>query len=250
MLGRFLGFSIEARRRAASFDFYRSLGFEPVAVDDGDAVPYAAFSDGTVAIGLHDAGPFGDAGIAVEAPGPVPTFVRPNLQTYVRGLRRLGIELELERLAADEFNQVAFCDPDGHPIRLVEARTFSPGAWNSRNVAACGEFLELSIAARAIGHSQTFWQALGFETVARGDDPHPWIRLAGHGLVIGLHERAPFAPGLTFHARHLAARYEYLKAKGLDGRRGGPLAAAPERCVTLLAPEGTPLYLLDAGDGD
>ncbi|HEY8521470.1 MAG TPA: hypothetical protein VIN61_15445 [Gammaproteobacteria bacterium] len=248
MLGRFLGFSIEARRRAASFDFYRSLGFEPVPVDDGDAVPYAAFSDGAVAIGLHDAGVFGDT--AIEPPGPVPTFVRPNLQSYVRGLRRLGIELEFERLAADEFNQVGFCDPDGHPIRLVEARTFAAGSWDSRNVAACGEFLELSVATRTRAGSQTFWEALGFETVAEGDDPHPWIRLAGHGFVIGLHERAPFAPGLTFRARQLAARFEYLKAKGVDGRRGGPLTADPERCVTLLAPEGTPLYLLAGGDDD
>ena len=36
VLGKFLGFAITARRRAASFDFYRALGFEALYGDDPD----------------------------------------------------------------------------------------------------------------------------------------------------------------------------------------------------------------------
>src|SRR5690606_21870899 len=140
VLGRFLGFGVNARQRAASFDFYRSLGFEPVPVADGEPAPYAALPDGTIAIGLHDRPD--EAGDGVE-PSIAASFVRPNLTSCVRTYRRLGIELEIERLASDEFNEVGFTDPSGLPIRVLEARTFSPAPADARHAGACGTFLEL-----------------------------------------------------------------------------------------------------------
>jgi len=241
VLGRFLGFGVNARQRAASFDFYRSLGFEPVPVADGESAPYAALSDGTIAIGLHDRPD--EAGDGVE-PSIAASFVRPNLTSCVRTYRRLGIELEIERLASDEFNEVGFTDPSGLPIRVLEARTFSPAPADARHAGACGTFLELAVAARSVGHSQTFWEALGFKTVASSDEPDRWRRLEGYGLTLGLYEGRPFPAGLSFRGQNLEARIEYLKAKGFDVRRGpaalGPLSAA------LTAPEGTPLYLVES----
>jgi hypothetical protein len=243
VLGNFLGFAITARRRAASFDFYRSLGFEPVPVGDASVGPYAAFSDGVVAIGLYDA----LATAREHEPPPaalVATFVRPDLQSYVRAYRRLGIELEIERLASDEFNEVGFSDPSGQPLRVLEARTFSPGPGGNRNVCACGAFLELSIATRSTGHSQIFWEALGFKAAQTGEEPYRWRRLTGHGLTLGLYEGAAFPTGLSFRASNLAARAEYLKAKGFEVHEG-PFGA-PAVSAMLVAPEGTRLYLLNA----
>lgn len=243
MLGRFVGFSVIARRRAASFDFYRALGFEPVPVADGESAPYAALSDGVIAIGLHD--PAADAATDTQDEPLEATFVRPHLQACVRTYRRLGIELELERLSSDRFNEVGFSDPSGQPLRVIEARTFSAGPTAGQSVAVCGTFFELSIATRSTGHSQTFWEALGFKPIEAAEKArHGWERLTGYGLTVGLHESGPFPTGLSFWAENLGARREYLQAKGFDVR-AGPLFAHGRECVTLTAPEGTRLYLLE-----
>jgi hypothetical protein len=237
MLGRFLEFSIAARPLAATFEFYRSLGFQTVPVNELLSGPSAALCDGAIAIGLHELG----------FERPVPTFVRPGLKEYLRGLRRRGVTFEFARIGDDEVHEAGFNDPNGQMIRMIEARTFSPGTWDPRNVSACGDFLEFSLATHSTSASAAFWTALGLGTVAAGDSPHPWLRLSGHGLVLGLHQTTPFRPGLTFRAANLLARLDYLEAKGLGPRRGSPLAADERGSATLVAPEGTALYLLDAG---
>ena len=101
MLGRFLEYSVGARPLAASFEFYRSLGFASVPVADTLPDPYVVLFDGAVAVGLHDR----------EDSVPRLTFVRPELRAYVRALARLDIELDYERLGDGEFNSVGFTDP-------------------------------------------------------------------------------------------------------------------------------------------
>jgi len=234
MLGQLLEFSLTARPIAASFEFYRSLGFRAIPVSDVLSEPYAAFFDGAIAIGIHER----------DSESPKLTFVRPQLKDYVRPIRRLGVEFQHSHLADDEFHQLHFEDPSGQAIALIEARTFPPGEWDPHNVSACGEFLEYSLATDSISRSLAFWEAFGFASVASGATPHAWVRLAGHGLVLGLHE-ARFRPGLSFRSHHVAARLEYLKAKGLELKGGAPLAARTQRAATLLAPEGTALYLLE-----
>jgi catechol 2,3-dioxygenase-like lactoylglutathione lyase family enzyme len=234
MLGQFLEFSLAARPLAASFEFYRSLGFTTIPVSDVVSDPYLAFFDGDIAIGLHER----------ESPSPLLTFVRPQLRDYVRAIRRVGVELEYAHLADDEFNRVGIVDPNGQLIGLLEARTFPPGDWDRQNVSACGEFLEYSISTDSVGRSQAFWEALGFEPVAAGDTPHAWLRLTGYGLTVGLHE-ARFRPGLSFRCANLDGRVEYLEAKGLPIEPGGPLAEHTRRSATLEAPEGTAMYLFE-----
>ena len=158
----------------------------------------------------------------------------------------MGIELEFTSLADDQFHQVGFSDPNGQAITLIEARTFSPGSWDSCNVCACGEFLEFSIATHSTADSQIFWEALGLKVVATGEAPHAWVRLSGHGLVLGLHQTARFHPGLSFRSPSLEARLQYLQAKGLVPKRGGPFAEGDQRGATLVAPEGTLIYLIEA----
>jgi catechol 2,3-dioxygenase-like lactoylglutathione lyase family enzyme len=238
MLGQFLEFSIAAQPLAPAFEFYTALGFQAIPVGDSLQQPYAGLIDGTIAIGLHDR----------EHPTPALTFVRPQLRDYVRGIRRLGITLDYAHLGDDEFNRVGFTDPSGQAITLLEARTFAPGRWNPHNVTACGAFVEYSIPTPSLAESQRFWETLGLRKTAEGSSPHPWLRLEGRGISVGLHE-APLKPGLTFRTSGLEARLEFLRAKGLAVRAGSVLADAGQRGATLVAPEGTGIYLIeDAGD--
>jgi hypothetical protein len=237
MVGQFLELSIAAQPLAESFEFYQSLGFASLPVGDSLPDPYLVLFDGRVAIGLHDR----------EQPATSLTFVRPGLKDYVRALRRLGIELEYAHLADSEFNRVGFADPTGQPVALLEARTFPPGEWNEQNVAACGAFLEYSLPTESLAESRKFWQALGFTSSAAGDAPHPWERLSGHGLTLGLHE-SHFRPGLSFRSPNLAARLAYLNAKGVAARTGTPMADRAQPSATLTAPEGTTIYLFEGGE--
>jgi len=235
MLGQFLEFSLSAEPLARAFEFYRSLGFQPVTVGDQLEHPYVALSDGGVAIGLHSR----------PQDGPLLTFVRPQLRDYARALRRAGIELEQAALADDEFNQVLFADPSGQRIALLEARTFAPSEWNHHNVRACGEFLEYSVPTHSLERSRSFWETFGLAVVAQGDAPQPWLRLAGRGLVIGVHQ-AGFRPGLSFQSEQLDARLEYLRAQGVDSKAGAPVAERGLESATLESPDGSPIYLVEA----
>lgn len=233
MLGQFLEFSVAAEPLADAFEFYCALGFAPVTTGDQLSHPYVALCDSGVAIGLH----------AREQSGPLLTFVRPQLRDYVRALKRIGVEIEHAALADDEFNHVAFSDPNGQQVALLEARTFAPGDWNRNNVSACGEFLEYSLPTHSIERSRMFWTALGLVPVASGDSPHLWLRLAGRGLVLGLHQ-ASFKPGLTFLSEQIDVRLDYLRARGVEERAGAPHAERTSRSATLRAPGDNSIYLL------
>ena len=211
MLGQFLEFSFSAEPLARAFEFYRSLGFQPVTVGDQLKDPYVALTDGSVAIGLH----------ARPHQGPLLTFVRPRLRDYARPLRRAGVDIEHAALADDEFNQLLFADPSGQRIALLEARTFTPGEWNSHNVRACGEFLEYSIPTHSLERSLSFWGIFGFEVVANDDTPQPWLRLAGRGLVIGLPSGQLRGAELSIRAARRATRVPAGARRQLEGRRAG-----------------------------
>ena len=235
MLGQFLEYSFAAQPLADAFEFYRGLGFQTLPVGDQLAHPYIALFDSNVAVGLHDR----------EQSGPLLTFVRPQLRDYARAFRRLGIALEREQLADDEFNQLAFADPNGQGVALIEARTFTRGEWDWRNVSACGEFAEYSVSTDSIEESRAFWEALGLEATSEGSSPHSRLRLEGCGLVLGLHE-AVFRPGLTFRCTQLAARIDYLRAKGFSVRSGGPLLEHASDVAALTGPGGHVLYLSES----
>lgn len=236
MLGQFLEYAVAARPLAASFEFFRALGFASLPVGDMLPEPYIVLFDGRIAIGLHDRDG-ADARI---------TFARPNLREYVRALKRLDIEPDTAHLRDNEFHSVAFKDPSGQVIELVEARTFPPGDFDAHNVAACGELIELSLPAQSLEDSSGFWRSLGFAAGGEGEAPHAWQRLTGYGVTLGLHE-THFRPGLSFRCPDLLARIEYLRAKGLRVQSGNPIADRHQNAATLASPEGTLLYLFESG---
>jgi catechol 2,3-dioxygenase-like lactoylglutathione lyase family enzyme len=234
MLGQFLEYSVAAQPLAASFEFFESLGFASIPVSDTLPDPYVVCFDGHIAIGLHER----------EQAGPRLTFVRPGLRHYVRPLRRLGVELTHEHLRDNEFNSVAFNDPGGQEVELIEARTFPPGDWDGHNVAICGELFEVTLPTHDLEASSRLWQAFGLTIVASGEVPHRWQRLTGHGVTLGLHE-THCAPGLSFRCEDLRARLDYLRAKGLSARDGSPVADRAQASATLTGPERTHLYLFE-----
>jgi hypothetical protein len=236
MLGQFLEYSVAAQPLAASFEFFESLGFASIPVSDTLPDPYVVCFDGSIAIGLHDR----------AQPGPRLTFVRPGLRHYVRPLRRLGVELTEEHLRDNEFNSVAFTDPGGQEVELIEARTFPPGDLDGHNLAVCGELFEISLPATDLEASSRLWQAFGLTVAASGEVPHRWQRLTGHGVTLGLHE-THCSPGLSFRCGDLQARLEYLRAKGLSAREGTPIADRAQASATLTGPDKTHLYLFEKG---
>lgn len=235
MLGTFLEIGIETDDIAAGFDQLRALGFTAIPVGDIRSGPYAVVSDGSVCIGLH----------ARSLEGPSLTFVRPNLEAYVRALRRLGIELEFANLGDQEFHELGFRDPNGQLVTLIEAQTFSPAIGAVPAPSTCGTFLEFSLATGSLEQSRRFWEALGFAAIAEGDEPHPWLRLAGPNLTLGLHQSVLFRAGASFRAGQLGARLEYLRAKGHDARRGAVLASSERDSATLMIAATLPIYLLE-----
>jgi hypothetical protein len=237
MLGQLLEFAVHAPRSQATLDLYEALGFQSLPVAEIPGAPFAAMWDGRATIGLYDA----------EIDGIVPTFARPHLKAHARALRQLGVALESEELSADRFNRIAFRDPCGSLVTLVEARTFSPAPRATAHVCALGAFLEWSVATSSVEESEAFWTALGFTRTAASEAPHRSVRLSGHGLVVGFHEIGGSATGLTYSAPSLEARIEYLAAKNVRVKRSAPYAPAGVESATLVLPAKTVVYLQEPG---
>jgi hypothetical protein len=237
MLGQFLEFSISTGSLGPEHQFYRSLGFQELPAGDVLDAPYVALWDGSVTVGLHTA----------EFEGTKLTFVRPELDVHLRALKRLKVEFESVHTADDEFNYARFVDPNGQLVELVEARTHSPAVREASSVSACGSFLEYSLPTSSVAESRAFWEPLGFTLAAAGEAPHPWARLAGHGIAIGLHELA-FGPGLSFVCPDFSARKEYLTAKGIVPAPRAAFAVGRGRSTRIRSPGGSELYLFEAED--
>lgn len=235
MLETFLEISVETEDVGESYDELRSLGFSDVSVGDIRRGAYAVASDGKVNIALQTR----------RLDGPSLSFVRPNLADYVRALRRKGIDLEFASLGDQEFHELGFRDPNGQLVTLLEARTFPPPPSDELALSVCGKFLEYSLATASLEQSRHFWEALGLLVVAEGIEPQPWMRLEGAGLTLGLHQAALFRPGPTFVASQLAARLDYLRAKGLRVASSAPMFSPQRLSATLGLHASLPIYLVE-----
>jgi catechol 2,3-dioxygenase-like lactoylglutathione lyase family enzyme len=239
VLVRFLEFSIATADIRASLEFYAKLGFVAAPVGDAWPHPYAALTDGRLCLGLHE----DDAFVSST------TFVRPALRSHVAGLDRLGVVLEVSRLAEDVFNEVAWFDPAGNLIRLVEARTFSPIDRSIGDVAPCGYFVQIGLPAAELELTKAHWEQFGFVGIDQPDAPLAHVACTSDGVDIGLYEPADIrAPTLIFEVDDCAATLRRLLAAGIvpSGRVPAALsahAAAPQRAAQLRAPEGTVILL-------
>jgi catechol 2,3-dioxygenase-like lactoylglutathione lyase family enzyme len=179
MLGRFLEFSIPTPDIGASLAFYERLGFSQAEVGEAWPHPYAVLTDGRLYLGLHQSN-------LSEA---VLTFVRPDLRKSLPLIERQGVEFEYQHLGDDVFNEVAWRDPSGQLLRLVEARTFSPSKRLASAQSSCGYFREIALPAHDRETAKEFWERWGFVGIEEADDLLPHIGCTSDTIDVGLYER-------------------------------------------------------------
>lgn len=238
MLGEFLELSLAASDPLESLAFWQRAGFVAETVGGAWRHPYAALTDGRIHVGIH--------GTAAEGAlaGPALTFVSHDLRAKAERLEALGIEFEFVHLGADRFNELGFLDPDGHLVRLVEARTFSL-APEPPERSCFGWFGEYRMPVRSAAESARYWEQLGLLCA-----PHEHLDdarlLACTGFNLGAHEdRRLRQPALAFYDEGMGARVERLVEAGLPvgrvqrGRDGGFERAE------LVSPEGLTILLLE-----
>jgi hypothetical protein len=233
MLGELLEISIAADSMPLAAASFRAMGFREADVGNIVSEAYLPVAIDSITVGLRGEGP------AL----PIPIFVRPQLKEHVRALRRLDIQPTYMNLTDDEFHRVGLEDPNGLPIMLVEARTYSPLAGDVPGMI--GEFLEFSLPTHSIEASLAFWQKLGFTSDPDAESTDIHHRLLGHGLAIGFHSGTRFAAGLTFAGANLDGRVAYLKAKGCSISAGAPVAPNARAAATVQVPGAGPLYLVE-----
>jgi catechol 2,3-dioxygenase-like lactoylglutathione lyase family enzyme len=233
-LGRFLEFSLATPDIQASLDFYGNLGFSSAQVGDAWPHPYAVVTDGRICLGLHQE--------AILAPSL--TFVKPDLLKHVDALEKKGIELETRRLGNDVFNEIAWFDPSGQLVRLIEARTFSPVKRPANDISRCGYFLEIAMPAPERELSKAYWEDFGFVGMDELDDGLPHISCTSDFVDLGLYHPADLRRAtLRFEVDDVGGALAHLADKGIlpNGEMPPGLRAVP--AVVLVAPEGTPLLL-------
>lgn len=235
MIGRFLEISIEAPDILASMEFYQGLGMLSATVGEVWSHRYGVVTDGNLVIGLHD--------YSFESPSL--TYVRPELRKSLSELQARAGSLAFSKTDDDEFNEAGFTDPDGQMVAVLEARTFSPPEIAGSDITALGHFSEFSIPVSNLDASIAFWENIGFVLFSREDEGLPCASLTSDFLNLGLYVNPRMrAPGLTFREPDMAERIEYVRAQGYRLTQGTPISQARHSGATLLAPEGTPIYLV------
>ena len=237
LAGTFHEFSVVVDDVRGAVEFYERLGFTQATTTDTFTHPYGVLTDARLFIGLHQR-----AGAS-----PTLTFVRPGIAGSLGAFAAAGIHLTRCHTGEEVFNEIAFNDPFGHEVAVLEARTYSPVARNVTEVSLCGDFAEVSLPAGDFSVAQAFWEPLGFVAAEEAQLPYPHLTLTSDHLDLAFHPRAVCAgPMLVFRAADMPERLERLRSLGLEP---GPVPAAVRAgaaSALLEAPGGTPLLLLDA----
>ena len=231
MLGRFLEVSVAAPDLPASLAFYESLGFVQAVTGDARSHAYAVVTDGRLCLGLH--------GADIEV--PTLAWVHPDLAAHAPRLQALGIEFESTRLGDEELHELAFLDPSGQRIALLEARTFSPTV--AAQPSRLGYFEEYGIPTTDLEGAARFWDALGLVAFEPVLAPFPKAVAAGRDLNVGLYDLDLRAPVLAFSHPAMPQRIAELREGGHRFVERLPRGLDSREHALLVAPEGTWLLL-------
>ena len=235
MLGRFLEFSLCTPDIRASLDFYGKLGFSDAPAGETWTHPYGVVTDGRICLGLHQDG----------LAEPTLTFVKPELLKHLEILESRGIEFEYRRLGNDIFNEVAWKDPDGHMLRLIEARTFSPSKRPATETSRCGYFTEIALRCADFESGKNYWERLGFVGMDAPDDRVPHVTCTSDFIDLGLYPPGWLRrSGLVFEVEDIAASLKALGDLGISPSRDA--AARVSQSAVVVAPEGTPILIVPA----
>ena len=233
MLGEFLEVSVQTPDILESLGFYKALGFSELEVGDIWPHKYAVVSDGHLCIGLHDR----------DVDGPTLTFVHRDLARHARAMSDHGFEFNLLKIDDDVFNELGFCDHDGHMIRMIEARTFSP-ATEDVEKSICGDWFEMSLPARDAMDGGRFWAPLAPVMLELREEPTPHLRFDAAGMSLGLSEhKALKKPSPCFACHDLTSVLADVERHGLNTDTNPEYESA---FLSIEAPEGTTLYLFEA----
>jgi catechol 2,3-dioxygenase-like lactoylglutathione lyase family enzyme len=239
VLGRFLEYSIATPDIQASLDFYTRLGFSQAEVGETWAHAYAVVTDGRICLGLHQA----------PIPAPSLTFVKPDLLKHLGALERRGIEFEFRRLGNDVFNEIAWFDPSGQLIKLIEARTFSPSKRPSNEISRCGFFMEIAVPTPDRTAANRYWEDFGFVGIDEPESRLPHISCTSDYIDLGLYDPADLRrAALRFEVEDVGATLGHLADQGISPSGELPPALRSVPAVVLVAPEGTALLLTGAAE--
>lgn len=221
MLGRLLEISIDCEAVLDSLHFWLDLGFESIPVGDTWPHRYGVVTDGRLFLGLHD----------FRFPSPSLTFVTPQLPSQVEALSRHGIDFAFRKLGTDQFNEAGFHDPAGQTVCLLEARTFSPPAFEHDGFALPGHFRGLRRRSHDPDRAAAFWESLG---LMPSPDEGPVSELCSDGFNLQFSRTGPDA-ALVFETPDLDARTAKLEFDGHQAvRRDGEVEIAAPDGLTLI----------------
>lgn len=230
MLGRFLEYSVQSEDIPRSLEFYERLGFTQARVNDAWSHAYAVVTDGRLCIGLH-----------ADAPAEAClTFVRADILRQMTRLEESGIEITQRRLGNAEFNEIAFADPGGMLVRLIEARSFSPSDRKPNDFSTCGYFEQIALPSPDPATAMRFWEDQGFVGMEEAGGMLPHISCTSDHVDLGLYASERLRePMLVFEADDIHTRLARLAAAGLEPERNLPASLRGLPAALYRAPEGT-----------
>lgn len=235
MFGRFLELSLETPDIAASASFYQRLGFQALLTGDAYRYRYGVYSDGRMHLGLHESTPVRSA----------LCFVLPDLAGQLGKLRAAGMEPGVVRLDSEQFNELLLEDPEGHAVRLIEARTYSPD--RSPPESRLGHFTHWSLPIHDPVTAARWWEQAGFVALPKIDAPYAHQPLTSDHLDLAFHTpQLLAAPCLVFTSPDMPERLAALRASEIQPSSDRLRALDPARSALLQAPEGTLLLLLQS----
>jgi catechol 2,3-dioxygenase-like lactoylglutathione lyase family enzyme len=236
LLGTFHEVSIAVPDVREAVEFYERLGFTQATTTDAFSHPYGVLTDGRLFIGLHQR----------PGPSPVLTFVRPGIAASLGAFAAAGIHLTTCHVGDEVFNEIAFADPSGQTVAVLEARTYSPVARAVTDASLCGDFAELSLPAGDFAAAREFWEPLGFVAAEELPAPYPHLPLISDRLDLAFHPPAfSTRPLLVFHDSAMRARIERLRELGVPVGSAPATTAGNAVSGLLASPDGTALLLLE-----
>jgi catechol 2,3-dioxygenase-like lactoylglutathione lyase family enzyme len=236
LLGTFHEVSVVADDMRGAVEFYERLGFSQAPTSDTFAHPYGVLTDGRLFIGLHQR----------AGPSPVLTFVRPGIAASLAAFAAAGIHLTYCRTGEEVFNEIAFSDPFGHTVAVLEARTYSPVARSASEPSLCGDFAEVSLPVRDLAAAQSFWEPLGFVALEPPESSCPYLALTSDHIDLSFHlPRLCERPMLVFRGPGMRSRIARLHELGLRLRAAPEPAHNAAGSALLESPDGMPLLLLE-----
>lgn len=227
--GQFFELSVPTEDIQESLEFYLRLGFTEIPVNDIRDHYYAAVTDGRIAIGLHGDG-FDEIALS---------FVWPDVARQVREFEDAGHELTFVRLG-DAFHEAELNSPDGHALRILEARTFSRRGYADTDVPTIGKITEVSLRSDDFRASSAFWQVAGLDADEDPGVDDEFMTLRAPGIVIGLRDDIRWHdPLLRFRSDDFEQTIAALDRADAahEGHADGRLIVTPEGLRLLVVGE-------------